>query len=219
MLEELFKDLVTNHTEMQIDSFIVGMRSPYGQYMQAVRELHGRVNGHRELHAQKELLLIDIEELECGIIAADDDAQFEGRRNAIKLNQKRGQLAELNRQIDANKREMIRFYEIAVGLKKELPELTKETKAKLEREEWIHWCMREAAAGMFATGRIPHNVASCIMGLDREAKALILAALNPVKQGGNPQLIDWYAAQPGCTDLPEQGSVELPTEEKLKCLS
>lgn len=154
-LNDLLKDYQTGQDETQLQSFVLGGRTPWGTYKQALRELYKRVRGLRQMQTDIDLLLIDIEELE---LSPHPTCPFEYKRTAIKIRQKQGQLEEANRSLTDLKREAAIFYRTAAELKLQLGDITPEKRVELDRAEWMHWHLKKAALDKLTTGRISEVV-------------------------------------------------------------
>lgn len=153
MLDELLADHRTGQDATQLGSFVLGGRTPWGAYKQAVRELYKRIRGLRQMITDHDLLLIDVEEAQerATDLAVDDR---DARRAVIELRSMRGRLEESERAIRDTKREAALFYRAASELKSELGEITEERRAELDREEWRWWHLKRAAIAKLATGRV-----------------------------------------------------------------
>jgi DNA repair ATPase RecN len=112
-IDELIKDHQLYHSEFQQDYFIT-MRSggtQYGQYKQALRELYKRFRGLKGLYAERDLLEVEIDELEEKILNEDEYNKFEQRRNKINFDKKSLDMIEMLKNIDETEREFKRFYQ------------------------------------------------------------------------------------------------------------
>jgi len=174
-LNDILNDHQTGQDDIQLQSFVLGGRTPWGTYKQALRELYKRVRGIRDSQTELDLLLIDIEELENGQSPVDT---FEYRRAAVKLRQKRGQLEEANRGLNDLKRECAIFYREARKLKEVIGEVTPERRTELDREEWKHWLIKTAALGKLTTGRIPEVVLKNAYGMSEEERNELLSSIS-----------------------------------------
>lgn len=190
-LQILLTDHQHYHSDFQMDHLITiraGGGTPYGQYKQALRELFKRYRGLKELYSERELLLVDIEELE-----SDDSDGFEHRRNQIRLAKKRMELEDLARNIRDTEREFKRFYAQATGLKQQIGELTEERRAKLDREMWRHKIKAMAAVDFLTTGRLGVNTIEFLHSAPKEMRSSLLSEIKDHRS-----LIAWFEshAQP-----------------------
>jgi len=188
-LQELFEDHQMYHSEFQQDYFITSKSggTPYGMYKQALRELHKRYRGLKGLYAEKELLQVDIDELE-----ADDSIEFEARRQKIKHAQKIMHMEELDLNISETEREFKRFYQQAVVLKEQIGELTEVKRKKLDIEMWTYKLKEQIAIDFICMGRIQHNTLENIMCLPITQRKTLLYF---VRNDNHEELIEWYESR------------------------
>ncbi len=150
-VHDLLADHQKYHSSAQIDAFIVARNggTPYGQYKQVLRELDARRNNLFTRYNERELLGIDIEDLEpCR----------EVRRIQIEISQKEFQLQALEDTITDTEREFMRFYAHAVTLKTAIETehgpFDEAVREKLDAAEW-EWQMQEKCAiDILAQGRV-----------------------------------------------------------------
>lgn len=164
MLNELLKDHRTGQDSMQLGSFVLGGRTKWGTYKQALRELYKRIRGLRQLITDKELLLVDIDE-KSDVSRETLDNEYTKRREQIKLLQLQGSLEELDRSITDTKREAALFYRVASKLKEDLGEITEEKRSELDIEEWKWWHIKKAALSKLTSGRIGEVVLKNLMSI------------------------------------------------------
>lgn len=141
MLNEILQDHKTGQDSIQLGSFVLGGRTTWGTYKQTLRELYKRVRGLRQMITERDLLLLDIEELE----EQPKDDSRDSKRTAIKLRQKYGMLEESDRCIADTKREAALFYRVALDCKSKLGEITEERRHELDREDWKWWHLKRVA--------------------------------------------------------------------------
>ena len=199
-LQELFKDHELYHSEFQQDYFITAKSggTSYGMYKQALRELHKRYRGLKQLYAEKELLQIDIDEL--GTI--NNANEYEQRRNKIKRTQKVMSMEEMNLNIQETEREFKRFYQQAVALKQRIGELTDKKRNKLDAEMWEYKLKEQIAIDFICNGRLQHNTLENIMCLSLKQRERLLYFVRTEHQA---ELIEWYETkQSEPLKLPEQ---------------
>lgn len=151
MLEQLLNDHRTGQDAMQLGSFVLGGRTPWGTYKQAIRELYKRIRGLRQMITDRDLLLIDLEEIEERITSDDER---DARRTAIERRAMQGRLEESERSIRDTKREAALFYRVAAELKQHFGEVTEEQRAELDRQEWRWWHFKRAAIAKLTSGRV-----------------------------------------------------------------
>ncbi len=162
MLNELLQDHRTGQDASQLGSFVLGGRTKWGTYKQAIRELYKRIRGLRQMITDRDLLLIDMEEIEERI-SCDDER--DARRATIERRAMQGRLEESERGIRDTKREAALFYRVAAELKTEFGEMTEERRAQLDREEWRWWHIKRAAIAKLSSGRVDDVVLKNLMSI------------------------------------------------------
>lgn len=195
-LNELFKDHQLYHSEFQQDYLITTRAggTTYGMYKQALRELYKRYRGLKQLYGEKELLQVDIDELEV----SKADNEFEQRKNDIKHAQKVMQMEEMDKNIEETEREFKRFYQQAVTLKQQIGELTEEKRNALDRDMWEYRLKETAAIDYISQGRLLNTTVENIMSLPIEWRHRVLEEVKD-----HTKLIDWYENRQANIALPE----------------
>ena len=183
-LKELLKDHQLYHSSFQMDNFITvrAGETQYGQYKQTLRELFKRYRGLKELYVARELLQIDIEELEY-----NNATGFVKRRNDINLAKHRMDMEDLERNISDTEREFKRFYAQADVLKAQIGELTPEKRDKLDQEMWVHKLKTMVAVDYITKGRIGENALTFIRSIPKEMRKPLLAEIKDQKA-----LLNWF---------------------------
>ena len=152
------------HSDLQVDQFITYRAGGtlYGMFVQAVRELHGR------LHSMAQMFL-DREEAKAKEDLAEAKrkelvGELPNERNWSKVQWAELRLAEVDilrerhkaLQIDGyladTLREVNLFYGQAVALKARLGDLTPERRRELDRATWRFWIRKEAALDFLERG-------------------------------------------------------------------
>lgn len=169
-IDDLLKDHVIGHSFFQDDYFIVYKSggTPYGQYKQALRELHKRYKGIREefyTYEKNELEIIKLQKPK----SKDDE---------LELKYKILRQEDYYSNLMATYREFYRFYQIAKELKSYLTtqhgELTDDVIDKLDTEMWI-WKLKEFIAKDIKTnGRITSATYESILGFPKNIKDIFL---------------------------------------------
>ena len=185
-LKELLNDHQIYHSDFQMDNFITirSGETQYGQYKQALRELFKRYRGLKELYVARELLQVDIDELEFEEIPS---LKYNHRRNMINLTKHRMDMEDLERNIEHTEREFKRFYAQVNALKKEIGELTPEKQNKLDQEMWIHKLKSMVAIDYITKGRIGENALAFMRSIPKEIRKPLLAEIK-----NHDKLIKWY---------------------------
>ena len=183
-LKELLKDHQLYHSSFQMDNFITvrAGETQYGQYKQTLRELFKRYRGLKELYVARELLQVDIEELEYNNVTG-----FVKRRNDINLAKHRMNMEDLERNISDTEREFKRFYAQADALKAQIGELTPEKRDHLDQEMWTHKLKTMVAVDYITKGRIGENALTFIRSIPKEMRKPLLAEIKDQKA-----LLDWF---------------------------
>ena len=183
-LKQLLDDHQLYHSSFQIDNFITvrAGETQYGQYKQTLRELFKRYRGLKELYVARELLQVDIEELEYNNVTG-----FVKRRNDINLAKHRMDMEDLERNISDTEREFKRFYAQADALKAQIGELTSEKRDKLDQEMWTHKLKTMVAVDYITKGRIGENALTFIRSIPKEIRKPLLAEIKDQKT-----LLDWF---------------------------
>lgn len=159
---DLLADLQSGHSAFQMDAFIVqsGNWTPYGRYMQALRELDKRRRGIVELKFQLEQLQLDAERNHRWRITSS------GRRaRSLESRRLSHAFAECERKLKDTERERDHFFLIASELKAELGELTSDRRETLEAETWEVRARTMAAIDVAASGGVSHATAELIAAL------------------------------------------------------
>lgn len=212
-LQLLLNDFQPFHSDAQMDWFITGScgSTPYAMYLQALRELHGRCCAIKEHYLSRELLLIDIEELQTRdepMVASD----FARRRGVVKLTQKRMALEGLNHTIVDTEREFRRFYGQAVVLKQQVGALTPKRRAELDEGMWCARLKSRAALEILTQGGPSMSTLESATAMPRALRDELLSQIK------NPQaLLVWFEEQePFPLKMPvieAQDADELPRAE------
>jgi len=193
MIQAILADHRHYHSDWQIDHAITirAGGTLYGCYKQAVRELHKRWRGLREVYANTERLRLDVDDLEQIPEASGNNA----RRRELDLAEKRLALLEANGVVRDTEREFLRFLGQAVACRTALgipPDgtLDEATRDRLDAEMWEHQIKAMAAVDFMAQGRIGRStielLAACSPAMRRRIAALVL------HESRHHELIEWY---------------------------
>jgi hypothetical protein len=185
-LKLLLRDHQLYHSNFQMDHFITvrAGETQYGQYKQTLRELFKRYRGLKELYVGRELLQVDIDELECKEIPA---SEHNHRRNKINLAKYRMDMEDLERNISDTEREFKRFYAQTDALKAQIGELTPKKRDKLDQEMWAHKLKTMVAVDYITKGRIGENALTFIRSIPKEMRKPLLAEIKDQKA-----LLVWF---------------------------
>ena len=184
-LKELLNDHQTGHSELQNNYFVTAKAGGtlYGQYKQSLRELYKRFRGLRELICNKDILLIEIEELS----ELANNYSFDGRKAKINRRRKLMQLEEAERSIFNTTREFNTFYQQASHFRSRIGDLTPEKRCKLDREMWEFRIKEMIVINLITSGKIDKNTYEIMQALPIDIKNNILSSL---KNKG--ELVVWY---------------------------
>ena len=211
-LKELLDDHEIYHSNFQIDNFITvrAGETLFGQYKQSLRELFKRYRGLKELYVAKELLLVDMEELEFNQ-KNHPGSIFERRRDKINLAKYCMNLEDLERNISHTEREFRRFYGQANTLKAEIGDLTISKRNKLDLEMWEHKLKSMVAVDYITKGRIGENALTFIRSIPKEIRKPLLAEIKDQRA-----LLEWFDNFD--TPLPEiKIEVDMDVQKFLGC--
>ena len=213
---ELINDYEEGHSQYQIDNFITKMNggSLYGQYKQALRELHTRFIAVRQLYFKRERLIIDIEELETEIRGDNYFSRFDKNRAKLDLNEKRLLLDECDISFASTEKEFKRFLQQCIWLKNEIGPINEESKKKLEEDAWLYWTKEKLAVELITHGNFSLDSMKMLHSSSQNVKENIFNSIN------NKILIDWYQDNNNHITIPDNlPDISLPTKEEVMSLT
>lgn len=218
-LKELFKDYRGGMSQFQDDYFVTIQTgiTPYGQYIQALRELYSRFSGLKHLWIELRESKILIEEYEYKISQLSDSIKdkFKREKLRLKLEGKIMRIDELERRIVESKVEFDRFYRQAVYLKDNyIGELTKEKSEQLEREFWMHKLLEYVHFDQTINGSISLSTYQILTSFPPEMKR---EAIEKIRN--KDKLAQWYADLDKTATLPEEELEKIPTIDQERLLS
>jgi len=170
-LTDLLKDYQMNHTNIQRDLFITKRSGGtlYGQYMQALREVYSRVTSLKQLYYDKELKLIEYEEL-IHSINTEDLNEFDLRRANLKKTKMEYDMPQLDISIASTEEEFKRFYCQAATLKEILGPLDEKRKDELDREMWEFKIKEMAYLDFNTTGSLRHGTCELLFSMPKKGR-------------------------------------------------
>jgi hypothetical protein len=177
VIEKLLADYRTGHSYFQMDHFIVGAQgNPWAQYKQALREVASRWES-------LESMRLDLEVLEA--VPPPKRVFAIGRRWRVPARVKRikweKEVARLRASIASTERELTRFVELAVDLKKQIGELNEDDRARLEAESWADKARRMAQIDFLVAGAISRQTVEFIEHFPRHLRRrLLIEVAEPV---------------------------------------
>jgi len=207
------KDIQIFHSRFQIRRFIAvrsGGGTIFGIYSQVLRELTSRQRALMDLSAQRELLKIDLAELQ----ATDGTSHtvFQAQRRAVKTVQKQWALKRLGDQIADVRREFLEFARLATALKRQVGELTPEKRDRLDQERWVSELQIKAGSDLVAEGRISSGTLEMILALPSALREELTAFAVDKQEHG--KLVAWLNA----FEMPELPVDELAEEPARRLL-
>jgi hypothetical protein len=192
-LSDLLADHQEFHSDLQMTSFIT-IRSGgtlYGCYKQALRELSTRKSALIQRYTHRELLLIEIEELESQCANATQI-----RRNKVHATEKQLTVDECRRVIADTEREFMHFYEQALAIRDALRAagvsfpLDAATRNRLDSEMWEHQLKCMAAVEFMTCSRLGANTVGLLQSCPVEMRQRIAEKI--LRAERQSELIDWY---------------------------
>jgi len=206
---ELMKDHKSNHSEYQMDNFITRLSggSLYGQYKQALRELHTRFSALRQLYYERENLIIDIDELKDNELYKKT---YERRRAKLELANKILSLNDLELSIRDTEEEFKRFYQQAVWLKNKIGPIDEERRLKLEEEAWVYWIKEKIALDIIVNKQLSKEAIEMIHVSPEHIKKDLIDFINSDKA------IDWYENNKDLIEIPSNlPDIALPSKDEI----
>lgn len=204
-LQNLLEDHRLYHSEFQQDYFITTRSGGtiYGQYKQSLRELYKRFRGLKGLYHEREMLQVDIDELEEKILNECNFNKFEQRRNKLNSEKKQLDMIELNKNVEDTEREFKRFYQHASSLKEQIGELTEEKRNQLDKEMWIHKLKEIAAVDFISNGRLKNTTVELINSVPINDRYELLTLTDSTKPHNIDKLVSWYMTKDEKLELKE----------------
>ena len=170
MVENLLADFRPEHSEFQMENFIVGGGHPWGQYKQALRELSARHHGMIESGEQIKALREEAAKLRRRWFCGRKADGAEKKLNRAKRERK------------SKAREYLTFYRIARDLKRTLGEISPQRRRELEAEMWADKARRMAAIDLISLGGLQRSTAEFITSFPAAQRKQILCELAPTNR-------------------------------------
>jgi hypothetical protein len=174
MIDHLLIDFEAKHSDFQITNFIVGGQgSEWFQYGQCLREIKGRRESLE--NAQDSLLLLRADKKS---LRRKIKLLFMGReRRKIFLKNELRRSVALSEDIREVERELKRFVEIAVKLKKKIGDIDERKRKELDAAAWIDKARQMAAIEILTMGRPSKQTFEFILSLPKKQRAAIIAEI------------------------------------------
>jgi hypothetical protein len=184
MIQKLMQDHQLYMSEFQHDNLVTcraGL-TLYGQYKQSLREMYKRIRGLRESVLDRELLLVDISELQEKQEDNRYRNEYDRKRDAIELTRKQMLLEEANRVVNGTLREFNSFYRQAYALKAEIGELTPEKRDRLDRKMWREKILLMAHIDIETRGRIGENALAFALSLPEKEREYVFDVIKDARK-------------------------------------
>ena len=178
-----FGDLERAHSDFQIDNFIVaknGAGTEWGRYKQALRELHKRWRGLKQLELDERRLAVDVDEAKKDLTlerTKDEPDAYAIRRLEIDLLEHAMHAEDLTQGRGEQEREFGRFFAIASALKESIGEVTPAKRAAMERDFWTASLRAQALLDLATAGRVSQGVAGAVAALPPTERAAVIGSL------------------------------------------
>jgi len=178
LYEEFFKDFQMFHSDFQIENFVLGEEqgvTVWGQYKQALRELHKRYRGIRDALYNIAKEQIEIEKLkrkrERLLSTKPEDYDLEVKLIDVEIERKEFNLIMMLKMMKDTEREADIFYSILLKLK---PIIETKTPEEWEREYWLERLKKDIQNNILF-GNISLGLARAIRGIkDKEIKEKLI---------------------------------------------
>ena len=149
------------YSDFQVHQFLLSNNGPtsYAAYVQARRELGGRVDDLKVMKIKIELAELDCEDMEAipTPIKATDRRRLEIQKQQAGLG-----LAAMKRSLIAKQADVDRFHGIASDLREQLGELDAEGWSNLDHEMWVSKAKLLLAIDLISQGRMSKRTAEFI---------------------------------------------------------
>jgi hypothetical protein len=153
-VEKLLMDFQKYHSEFQIDNFIVGAEvDDWARYKQCLREINSRSLQIKSLDQKVELARLELKALKrtrffCFSKLQKLKHKFRVENGIRAIKENRNEAQELDR-------ELKRFLELAIELKKQFENLTPEKRSDLEARSWFSKARRLVLIDSICNGGTP----------------------------------------------------------------
>lgn len=215
MIDLILSDHQHFHSTWQIDTAIT-IRSGgtlYGCYKQAVRELHKRWRGLRELYQARSLAVLDIDEQEERQNLSFRDC----KRRDLRVRELRLGLIETEQVIADTEREFLRFYGQAIACRRALglsddEPMPDDLRERLDAEMWEHHLKAMAAVDYITTGRLGRSTVELLAACHPDTRQRLAADILDESRHG--ALVRWYLTQ----DCPMPEPARLTEQQERSAL-
>ena len=178
MSDQLLADFQEGATQFQMRQFNVIQTgvTPWGQYVQAMRELKTR----RDV-----LELLTLQQVELDLRIAKDChwpkrcrrrfVPFGRREHLLRMTVYQREGKALKDQLATTRREELEYRAIVTVLKEQIGEVTPERRHELDVDKWVHDVARRAYLDKVCTGALAHGTAEILYAAPMEWTARVLA--------------------------------------------
>ena len=174
-IKKLLMDYQELHSEFQIDNFIIGNQGDkWAQYKQCLREIKARCESVESDKMQVEILKMKPKPRRLFWPSKINIA----KRKLAEISHKK-QLDSIRDTIKERERELDCFLKQAVRLKKQIGNVNRERRQKLELQSWTAKGRRMAAVDRILTGGISHQTFEFILSLPLKSQNSILDKILP----------------------------------------
>lgn len=171
----LLSDYRPEHTEFQIENFIIGSQgNEWARYKQVLRELSGRVDGIKTQTEKIRALAAEVASLNGG-----GWNPIGRKKRRLKTALMRSRLKAERTAFKSKMREFSKFYRIALDLKRSIGEIDGPKRRALESEMWIERARKMAAVDLLSIGGLQRSTVEFIASFPRELRRDILMDLRP----------------------------------------
>ena len=171
-IEKLLLDHQKNHTDFQIDNFIVGKSGDdWARYKQSLREIAARneiVEGLRD-----ELTLFDLAGNGPVLKRFAFTEKGKARRMIRGKRRRRSRLALVD-SITETERELACFVELALALKEKIGDLNSTRRKLLEADSWKQKAIKMAGIDLLTNGRVGATTLEFILALPKPDQIAVI---------------------------------------------
>lgn len=173
-IEKLLLDYHKFHSDFQIENFIVGKAGNcWAQYKQALIEIDAR----------KDALVNGNEELELARLSKPGPRFVFTKKGRtlkhIKYRRWKRSIKEMEFALTQTDRELTRFVELAVNLKKEIGDLGNGKRELLESDSWRQKALKMAGIDLLVNKRVGQSTMELILALPSQDRQGVLKMLAP----------------------------------------
>jgi hypothetical protein len=189
-IKYLLEDYEAYHSRFQIENFIIGSKgNAWAKYKQCLREIRSRGNHIEDLKDQKELIRLDLKDLNRKKRLSIRRAKK--NRISIQINSLKRKAVEVEESIHHSMRELIHFVNAAKRIRAESwgsGIITNSLKKELEAQMWREKAKQMLAVDIIAFGQLSKPTVEMLFSMPRKVRAELFKMIEPEKRAG---LIEW----------------------------